>query len=117
VELAAYLNRRLIPGIRVYATHFRPSSAAFQDKDIEGVRFLVTDREACNPVRLGLELASALERLYPGRIDLSADAKLIGSRKVSSALRTGADPRSILMEIDDGLRDFLATRENYLLYK
>jgi len=116
-ELAAYLNRRFIPGIRVYATHFRPSSAAFQDKDIEGVRFLVTDREACNPLRLGLELAAALERLYPGRIDFSADAKLIGSRKVGSALRSGADPRSILIEIDDGLRDFLATREKYLLYK
>jgi uncharacterized protein YbbC (DUF1343 family) len=116
-ELAAYLNRRQIPGVRVYPTRFRPSSSVFKDKEIQGIRSVITDRNACNPVHLGLELAAALERLYPGKIDLSSDAKLIGSHKVIAALQAGADPRAILAELEDGLHDFLTIREKYLLYK
>ena len=46
---------------------------------IEGVRFVVTNRELFDSTRLGLELAAALAKLYPGKIDFTASRRLIGS--------------------------------------
>src|SRR5258706_7567558 len=69
-ELAQFLNARSIPGVRVYPTRFQPNSSNFKDQIIEGVRFVLTNREHFNSVRLGLELAFALEKLYPGKVNL-----------------------------------------------
>ena len=60
-QLSAYLNARFIPGVRTYATGFQPTSSNFAGKSISGVRFVITDREAFNPARLGVEIAAALQ--------------------------------------------------------
>ena len=116
-ELAAYLNRRFVPGVRFYPTRFVPESSNLQGKTVEGVRFLVTDRESFSPVRLGLEIASAVQKLYPGKIDLEANARLIGSREVIRALRDGIDPQAIEEQYKPRLDEFTARRKAYLLYE
>jgi uncharacterized protein YbbC (DUF1343 family)/CubicO group peptidase (beta-lactamase class C family) len=116
-ELAVYLNRRFIPGVRVYPTQFCPTASRFAGQCIEGVRFVITDRESFNSSRLGLELAAALLRLYPGKLDLGRNARLIGNRAVLEALAKGEDPRRILEEQQDALQDFLGRRDAYLLYR
>ena len=45
-ELAAYLNKRQIPGVRVYPTRFTPTESVFKGVRVEGVRFEITNREA-----------------------------------------------------------------------
>jgi uncharacterized protein YbbC (DUF1343 family) len=107
-ELAAYLNRRRIPGVRVYATRFQV---------VEGVRFVITNRDDFDSARLGLEIAGALQKLYPGRIDFEADRKLIGSAEVIRALAAGEDPRDIQQKMADGVAAFIKVRERYLLYR
>ena len=116
-ELAAYLNRRFIPGIRFYPTIFVPDSAPLKGKTVRGVRFVITDRETFSPMRLGLELADALATLYPGRIDLGKCATLIGSHEVIRALRNGADLETILDRLHAPLDEFKARRKPYLLYE
>ncbi|HOL73328.1 MAG TPA: DUF1343 domain-containing protein [Bryobacteraceae bacterium] len=116
-ELAAYLNSRFIPGIRVYPTRFRPSSSNFAGQWIEGVRFVVTARDAFNSSRLGLEIAASLQKLYPGRIALEECARLIGSRQVMEKIQAGSDPLEIQQDTEEILRDFLKLREQYLLYR
>src|ERR1019366_1186797 len=44
-ELATYLNQRQIPGVRVYATRFKPTESVFKRVTVEGVRFVITNRE------------------------------------------------------------------------
>ena len=107
-ELAAYLNRRRIPGVRVYATRL-PTG--------EGVRFVMTDRDNFDSARLGLEIAAALEKLYPGKIDFDVDKKLIGSAEVIRELAAGDDPRDIQQRMADSVAAFLKLREKYLLYQ
>ena len=107
-ELAAYLNRRRIPGVRVYATRFQA---------VEGVRFVITNRDDFDSARLGLEIAGALQKLYPGKMDLDADKKLIGSAEVIRALAAGEDPREIQQKMADGVAGFIKVREKYLLYR
>ena len=115
-ELARYLNMRHIAGIRAYPVRFRPTSSRFSGKWIEGVRFVITDREIADSSRLGLELAAALVQLYPGHIEWSRSQRLIGSKAVIQQLRQGTDPALIQHNGAAALRQFLEIRKQYLLY-
>jgi len=114
--LAAYLNARLVPGVRVYPTRFRPSSSNFAGTTIPGVRFTVTDREMFDSSRFGIELASALEKLFPGKIDFEKNRFLIGNRSVIESLKKGQDPSAIWMRMQTAATEFAARRKPYLLY-
>jgi len=116
-RLAAHLASRYIPGVRFYPTRFRPSASEFAGQWIEGVRFLITDREAFSASRLGVEIAAALVKLYPEKLSLEANARLIGSRRTLEALARGDEPASIHQADQDGLAEFLAAREEFLLYR
>ena len=87
VELAAYLNARQIPGVRVYPTSFTPTESNFKGVRIEGVRFELIGRDLFDSTRVGLEVAAAIQKLYPGKIDFAGGAKLIhhGYRRRVSA--------------------------------
>ena len=116
-ELASFLNSRYIPGVGVYATRFRPTSSNFTGKTIEGVRFVITDRNSFDSTRLGLELGYALEKLYPGRIPWDVNRFLIGNHEVIEAGKAGLDPRATVQKMEDPLASFVSRREKYLLYK
>jgi uncharacterized protein YbbC (DUF1343 family) len=116
-ELAAWLNSRQVPGVRAYPTSFTPADSNFRGVRIEGVRFQVTNRELFDSTRLGLELAAAIEKFYPGRIDFSLCEQLIGSDDVIRQLKDGEDARSIQQSFSDAVAGFVALREKYLLYR
>jgi uncharacterized protein YbbC (DUF1343 family)/CubicO group peptidase (beta-lactamase class C family) len=107
-ELAARLNQREIPGVRIY-----PAMVG----GVEGVRFVITDRERFDSTRLGLEVAAALQALYPGKVDLSLSRKLVGSDEVIRRLADGEDPRIIQQDLMDQVAEFLRKRDPYLLYR
>jgi uncharacterized protein YbbC (DUF1343 family)/CubicO group peptidase (beta-lactamase class C family) len=116
-ELAAFLNGRFIPGVRAYPVRFRPSASNFSGKTIEGVRFVLTNRDTFDSTRLGLEVAYALAKLYPGKIAWQDNRFLIGNHQVIKAVQDGSDPRTILEEMQDPLARFIDRREKYLLYR
>jgi uncharacterized protein YbbC (DUF1343 family)/CubicO group peptidase (beta-lactamase class C family) len=116
-ELASFLNGRYIPGVRVYPVRFRPRESNFSGKAIEGVRFVLTNRDAFDSTRLGLEVAYALGKLCPGKIAWPDNRFLIGNHEVMKAMQDGADPRNILEEMQDSLARFIERRERYLLYR
>ncbi len=107
-ELAAYLNRRGIPGVRVYPTRVGA---------VEGVRFVIVNRELLDSTRLGLEVAAAIAKLYPGKIDFSLDKLLIGSAEAVRQLQAGDDPRSIQQGFQNAVAAFVGMRHPYLLYR
>jgi uncharacterized protein YbbC (DUF1343 family) len=116
-ELAEYLNRRFVPGVRMYPTRLRPTASYFANQTIEGIRFVITDREAFSSARLGMELGVALEKLYPGKIPWDANLRLIGSRALVERMRKGEDPRLLEWSVADSVAPFLEIRRKYLLYK
>ncbi|MBZ5592288.1 MAG: DUF1343 domain-containing protein [Acidobacteriia bacterium] len=116
-DLADYLNQRWIPGVRFYPVRFQPSSSPLAGREVEGIRFVVTSRESFDASRLGFEMASALRKLYPGKIALETNRKLIGNEQVMRALEAGEDPESIRQQQQDALEGFLQLREKYLLYR
>jgi len=116
-ELAAWLNSRQAPGVRCYPTSFTPTESNFRGVRVEGVRFQVTNRDLFDATRLGLELAAALQKFYPGKIDFTSCAHLIGSGDVIRRLKDGEDARAIQQSLTDDVAAFVARREKYLLYK
>lgn len=116
-DLAAKLNARSIPGVRCYPSRFMPRDSNLKGQTLDGVRFVVTDRERFEPVRFGLEIAVMLETLYPGQMAFEKSEKLIGSRAVIEAIRKKTDPRVIQAGYQESLDAFLALRAKYLIYK
>ena len=115
-ELAAYLNQRQIPGIRVYPTSFTPTESVFKGVRVEGVRFVITNRELLDGTRLGMELAVGIQKLYPGKVDFSLGKRLIGSDDVIRRIQAAEDPRTIEQSFQDAMDAFAVTRARYLLY-
>jgi uncharacterized protein YbbC (DUF1343 family) len=116
-ELADYLNKRQVPGIRAYPTKFTPTESNFKGVAVEGVRFQITNRELLDATRLGLELAVAIQKLYPGKIDWAGGKRLIGNEDVLKRIAAAEDPRTIQQSFQDAVEGFVQLREKYLIYK
>ena len=115
-ELAAYLNARGVGGIRFVPVTFTPASSNYAGKVCEGVNFIVTDRNGFDAPELGMELASALHKLYPADFKLERITELLVNQSVYDALVAGQDPRRIAQEWQEGLDKFIQTRKKYLIY-
>jgi uncharacterized protein YbbC (DUF1343 family)/CubicO group peptidase (beta-lactamase class C family) len=116
-ELAAYLNARGIFGVRFVPATFTPSSATYPGEKCEGVNIVLTDRNALDAPELGIELASALKKLYPADYKIDRITELLVNQAVYDGLMSGEDPRRIAQDSQDGLQKFEAIRDKYLLYK
>ena len=116
-KLARYLNREEIPGIRVYPTRFTPTESHFKGVTVEGVRFEITDRNIVDSTKVGLELAVALQTLWPGKIDWTKGRLLIGSQSTLTRIANADDPDEIQDDFSEAVKDFAIKREPYLLYK
>jgi uncharacterized protein YbbC (DUF1343 family)/CubicO group peptidase (beta-lactamase class C family) len=116
IRLAGDLNQRRLPGITFYPTSFTPSSSKYAGELCQGVFMIVTDRNALKPVRLGVEVAAALNRLYGDRYDLDAALTLLGSRASLARIRAGEDPESIAVSWEADEARWRLMRAKYLLY-
>jgi uncharacterized protein YbbC (DUF1343 family) len=114
--LAAHLNRRRIAGVRFDATKFTPRERPYRDQECQGVRIALRDRLALDSPALGIEIISALWRMYPGRFSLDRTLSLVGSSAALEAIRQGRDPGEIAEAWREPLIRFRRMREQYLLY-
>jgi uncharacterized protein YbbC (DUF1343 family) len=116
VELAEALNARALPGAQFYPERFTPAASKYANEECQGVFVIVTDRAALRPLRVGLEIASALARLYPARYDLGDAARLVGSRDTIARVKTGDDPAAIAASWNAAEARWRLLRAKYLLY-
>jgi len=116
VQLAATLNARNIPGISFYPVRFTPASSKYANEACSGVFMIVSDRLALRPVRLGVEIASALHKLYGSTFDLNAAHRLFGSNDGLSRIGAGADPEDIADSWAPAEARWRRMRAKYLLY-
>jgi uncharacterized protein YbbC (DUF1343 family)/CubicO group peptidase (beta-lactamase class C family) len=116
VALAAALNARGVPGVRAYPIRFTPSASVYAQQACGGVAFVVTDRGAFRPARFGIEVASALARLYPSDYRLQATDRLVGSRSVVARVLGGEDPAAIAASWADDEAKWRLRRAKYLIY-
>jgi uncharacterized protein YbbC (DUF1343 family)/CubicO group peptidase (beta-lactamase class C family) len=117
IKLAEMLNGRRLPGIRFYPVRFTPTASKYADEVCHGVFMIVTDRVALRPVRVGIEIASAVHKLYGAKFDLEATERLLGSRDSIARIRTGEDPATIATSWSAAESRWRLLRSQYLLYR
>ncbi|MBZ5511505.1 MAG: DUF1343 domain-containing protein [Acidobacteriia bacterium] len=116
-ELADCLNARGIQGVRFVPISFTPAAGAkFGGQKIGGVNIVMLDRNTLDAPELGIELASALHKLYPNEWDMRQMILLVNDPRVMSAIAGGADPRIIADDWREELERFEQIRKRYLLY-
>src|SRR6202042_96073 len=76
-ELAAYLNARGISGVRFVPGTFTPTSSNYTNQKCEGVNLVLTERNALDAPEWGVELASALRKLYPADFKMDRMIELL----------------------------------------
>ena len=116
VRLAEALNSRQLAGVRFYPVRFTPASSKFSGEECQGVFIVITDRGALRPVRVGVELAAALIKLFPGNFDVDASARLFGSPTGLARLKAGDDPAAIAASWASAEGRWRLLRSRYLLY-
>lgn len=115
-ELARYLNRRRIAGLRFAPATFTPTASQYAGQPCEGIRITLLNRDRLDVARLGLELAAALHRLYPAQFTLDAILDLLSDERLLRQLAAGSDPRLLAAQWREDLRRFRQWRRQYLLY-
>jgi SSS family transporter len=115
--LARALNARFLPGVRFVPVDFTPRSPyPYADQLCHGIELIVTDRNVVDSPELGLEIASALHKLYADKFQLDKIEVLLANRSVLEALQAGRDPQRIAEDWQQQLQDFDTKRKPYLLY-
>jgi uncharacterized protein YbbC (DUF1343 family)/CubicO group peptidase (beta-lactamase class C family) len=114
--LARYLNSRDISGVRFIPTRFTPASSIYANQVCSGVNLIVTNRELLDGPELGIEIASALRRLYPHNYRMTGLDALMVSKNSFDAITAGQDPRRIAEAWQDAIGGFQTIRSRYLIY-
>lgn len=115
-ELAAYLNDRKIQGVRFVPVDFTPASSRFENQVCHGIQLILIDRQVLDAPAMGVEIISALYKLFPKDFQLDKTMDIIGARWVLQAIKEGQDPNSIMLLCQDQLEQFRKLRSKYLLY-
>jgi uncharacterized protein YbbC (DUF1343 family) len=116
-KLSAELNASALPGIRFYPVTFTPAAGAKLGGEVcHGVFLIVTDRDRLRPVRVGLQIAATLSRLYGSQFKLEDAATLFAPKAMLQRIRAGEDPATIAASWSADEGKWRATRAKYLLY-
>lgn len=116
-DLARELNSRMISGVRFVPVNFTPAASVYSGKLCGGVRIVLLDRNALDSPELGIELATALHKLYPADWKIELMKNLLVNQASYDALIAGEDPRRIADDWRDDLENFRKVRARYLLYE
>jgi uncharacterized protein YbbC (DUF1343 family)/CubicO group peptidase (beta-lactamase class C family) len=116
IKLARELNRANLLGVAFVPIRFTPEASKFANEECGGVNVVITDRKAFRPVRVGLEIAYQLRRLYATEWNADAYLRLLGNDAVHQALLAGKTPAEMEAAYGDALMDFRQRRQRFLLY-
>ena len=115
--LAETLNARQIPGVRFYPVTFTPASSKFAKEECHGVFILITDRDAVRPVRVGVEIASALLQALPGPAGDRSGATAVRIDGWHRRLKAGDDPAAIAASWSAAEARWRLLRAKYVIYR
>lgn len=116
VGLARALNARELSGVRFIPVEFTPDNSAYAHQECGAVRIVVMDRNALDAPELGIEVAAALQSLYPVDYKVAGVDTLMVNKASLDAIAAGQDPRRVAEQWREGLERFEAVRARYLLY-
>jgi uncharacterized protein YbbC (DUF1343 family) len=116
-EVASALNTKHLPGLKFVSQLLIPVSGLYAGQRCGGVSIKIGEKSAVRSMRMGLEIAAVLKKLYPDKVDLAKTITLLGNAATVEELRIGAPPEKIVADWKDDLAAYDKTRRKYMLYK
>jgi uncharacterized protein YbbC (DUF1343 family)/CubicO group peptidase (beta-lactamase class C family) len=116
VRLAGALNAGGLPGVRFVPVRFTPSDYIFKNEPCNGVNIILTDRQRCPVVEIGILAAKILHRWYPEQFQARKMAALLMDEPTLQAILQDKPLPEIRGLWTAGMEDFKARRQKYLLY-
>jgi uncharacterized protein YbbC (DUF1343 family) len=126
-KLCQRLDEAALPGVAYRPTRFRPTFQKFAGQTCGGLQIHVLDRQAFQPVRVGLTVLATMRELSGGHFawrrepyefvsDRLAIDLLFGSDRERLALEAGRSPRDIAGTWESEEEAFRRRRQPFLLY-
>ena len=115
--VASALNTRGLAGLRFVSQPFIPVSGLYAGQRCGGVGIRITDRAAVRAMRMGLEIATILHKLYPENFDPAKLIQLLGNADTIRQLQDGVPPEQIIATWSSDLADYDKRRRQYFLYR
>jgi len=116
-DLARYLNERSISGVRFVPVTFTPTASTYAGQKCEGVNIILLGRNNLDAPEMGIELASAIRKLYPQDYKIDRMMEILVNQSVFDGIVQGRDPRRLAQDWQESLDNFQKLRQRYLLYK
>jgi uncharacterized protein YbbC (DUF1343 family) len=88
----------------------------FKGESCGGVNIILTDRDHCDVVEVGLAMGRVLHRLYPKQFGIDKMDVLLGHATTIEAIKAGRSPSEMKALWADDLEKFKQRRANYLIY-
>lgn len=126
-SLVEELEKDNLPGVNFRPLHFQPTFHKFAGEICGGVQIHVTSRDQFKPVATGVGVTSAIKRLYPESFrwkqppyeyvyDRLPFDVITGTSSLREQIESGMPVSEIEASWQEGVLDFVARRESYLLY-
>jgi uncharacterized protein YbbC (DUF1343 family)/CubicO group peptidase (beta-lactamase class C family) len=115
-RLADELNQAGLPGVRFVPLRFTPASSTHKGQLCGGVYILLTDRDRCNVVDVGLLIAETLYRLYPNDFNPGKMSHLLLHPPTLKAIKADRPLKQIRALWQKDLEEFHKRRAKYLIY-
>ena len=118
-RLSRVLNEKHLAGVRFRPVHFTPTFSKYEGKPCNGVEVHVMDRDAFNPVVVGLTVIATIHDLYPRQFAFNASDfdRLVGNDWVRQDIEKGVPVSEMQRRWKADLSQFEKVRQKYLLYK
>jgi uncharacterized protein YbbC (DUF1343 family)/CubicO group peptidase (beta-lactamase class C family) len=116
LKLAEELNGAGLAGVRFVPIRFTPTYSVHKGEPCNGVNILLTDRDHCNVVDVGLLIAETLYRLYPDNVPIDKMAHLLLHPPTMEAIKAGKPLKEIRAGWQKELDEFEKRRAKYLIY-
>ena len=116
IKLAYELNKAGLPGVRFMPVRFTPTDSVYKGQSCAGVNIVLTDREHCKVVDIGLTIGEVLNRLYPDEFKVDKMDVLMGNKATLKAIKDGKPIAEIRKSWAADLEKFKERRAKYLIY-
>jgi uncharacterized protein YbbC (DUF1343 family) len=124
-QLADEMNRAGLKGVRFEPVKFTPqmafypgpaASLKYKDEECGGIRAILTDRDNCAVVDIGIVLALTIHRLHPDKFKVEDMGRLLGDDETLAAIKAGESLASIKARWTKAGAAFEERRRGALLY-
>ncbi len=116
VKLAEELNSAGLPGVRFVPIRFTPTYSTHKNKPCRGVYIILTDRDRCSVVDVGLQIAETVYRLYPNDFNPEPVSHLLLDEASFEAVKANKPLKEIHALWQKDLDEFQKRRAKYLIY-